>query len=425
MLSIVVLAMMLWATFLVARKNPANKFLAGVVIIIFNLLALETLSYGYLLYRIQKGCNFYMVGNQFLLDELIKINLFSRISDESKSSQVSFEIDNDLGYQPRPNKSSFQFKDTNIQRMRATRAYRFIPPEDKLRLAVFGDSFVYGDGELTPKTWPHMLEKEVGNLEVLNFGVSGYGLAQSYQRFINYGLRYNPDVVFFNYVETSDRDQTSALSILGGRELTNADLYRVNVEFKDDFLFFKAYNALDLFNEDFREKFLYAPLGVAAHSIPFSNRIFSVLNCGVVLKQWLAPQMFAQRHVVEKIPDLSINLRILRNILRITEFQQIKVIFFYGKDFQDLPPEIKDLLNQHSSHVVYVNSKKVLEKLFTFYGVQEKDLLNATNHYNGKGNKIYAEALKLTFKNQLWGRRDRIFKLDPETKSFVPASGGR
>ena len=419
MLSIILLSLLLFLVFMLTQKYPGRKYIVGVVLIIFNLLLVEILSYGFLLYRVQQGVNFYMMGNQKLLDEIIKLNLLNRISDEAKNQHSSFEIDNDVGYQPRPDKTQFQYKDTNIQRMRAVHAYYLLPSENRIRLAAFGDSFVYCDGEIIAHSWPYILETTVGNLEVLNFGVSGYGLVQSYQRFINYGLRYNPDIVFFNYVEITDRDQIPASSILGGRNLVNADLYRVNVEFKGDFLFFKASNALDLFNKDFREKFVYEPLGFSSQTAPFANKFFAVSNFGIVLKQWLAPQFWLRSMKTQKLPSLEINLRILRNILRIAKYNQFIVIFFNDKKFDQLPTPIQELLKLYAANAVYINSTELLQGVHTYTGIKKDDLLNETNHFNFRGNQLYAEALKIVFQKRSWGRGERTFRFDPKTQSFI------
>ncbi len=421
MLSIFLLTILLFAVFWFVGQKPRHKFWGAFVLVLFNLWLIEVISYGHLLWRIKEGSNFYMIGNQAVLDSLIRINLFSRISLEADSPNVSFEIDNDLGYQPRPNKSSFQYKEINIQRMRAVRPYTLVPPKDKLRMAAFGDSFVYCDGELTTQTWTYFLEQDIKNLEVLNFGVSGYGLAQSYLRFINYGLRYNPDIVLFNYVETTDRDQTPALSILGGRSLVNADLYRVNVVYENDFLFSKSYNALDLFNADFRERYIYAPLGFTARTMPFSNKFFAVSNFGVFLKQWLAPKYFEKYAGQQKPLDIKVNVKILKNILRIAEYNKIMVVFFYGKPFGQLPVEIQQILNEYSANMVYVNSEDLLSRLFALHKVRKEDVLNATRHFNPSGNRIYMQAIEVILKSRAWGRAERSFNLDPDSATFIPA----
>ena len=89
----------------------------------------------------------------------------------------------------------------NSAGMRATREYDRTPADDALRIALFGDSFTAGDDVRDGETWGHRLESrlvEAGmRAEVLNFGVSGYGMDQAYLRWRKTGADYQPDIVIF------------------------------------------------------------------------------------------------------------------------------------------------------------------------------------------------------------------------------------
>jgi len=50
-------------------------------------------------------------------------------------------------------------------------------PENVLRIAVLGDSWIYGDGIYYDKTWSHLLENKINehysSIEVLSWGLCG------------------------------------------------------------------------------------------------------------------------------------------------------------------------------------------------------------------------------------------------------------
>ncbi len=78
---------------------------------------------------------------------------------------------------------------------RSTREYNPNPPEDVLRIAVFGCSFTFCTDVADDATWPYYLEKAVPGCEVLNYGVPGYGIDQSFLRCRKEGFLAHPDVV--------------------------------------------------------------------------------------------------------------------------------------------------------------------------------------------------------------------------------------
>ncbi len=75
-------------------------------------------------------------------------------------------------------------------------------PSGTTRVAVLGDSFVFGTGVGDEGTLPRTLERFFdrssppdGRVQVLNFGVPGYGVEQLLVRLQRDALRYDPDVV--------------------------------------------------------------------------------------------------------------------------------------------------------------------------------------------------------------------------------------
>src|SRR5262249_47022611 len=67
----------------------------------------------------------------------------------------------------------------NAAGLRSDHEYQKTPPSGLLRIAAFGDSFVYGSEVDGKEAWPAVLEQN-RRIEVLNYGVPGYGTDQAY-----------------------------------------------------------------------------------------------------------------------------------------------------------------------------------------------------------------------------------------------------
>jgi lysophospholipase L1-like esterase len=67
-------------------------------------------------------------------------------------------------------------------------------------VAVFGDSFVYGTEVADADAWASRIEATYPDLEVLNYGVGGYGLDQALLRYRLEGAALQPDVVLVGFI---------------------------------------------------------------------------------------------------------------------------------------------------------------------------------------------------------------------------------
>lgn len=88
----------------------------------------------------------------------------------------------------------------NSQGLRGNRTYEREASPELLRICAFGDSFTFGDEVILSDSWAAMIESISSSVEVLNFGVSSYGLDQSYLRFQHDGLRFQCHVVLIGYM---------------------------------------------------------------------------------------------------------------------------------------------------------------------------------------------------------------------------------
>ena len=69
------------------------------------------------------------------------------------------------------------------------------------RVAIVGDSFTFGLEVGYEDTWGHRLERALGpDVQVLNFGVDGYGVDQAYLRYRRDVRPWRPDVVIFGLI---------------------------------------------------------------------------------------------------------------------------------------------------------------------------------------------------------------------------------
>ncbi len=81
----------------------------------------------------------------------------------------------------------------------------------KQRIALVGDSFTFGLEVSYEDTWGAVLQNELGpDVQVLNFGVNGYGVDQAYLRYARDVRSWKPDIVIFGII---DHDLVRTLSV--------------------------------------------------------------------------------------------------------------------------------------------------------------------------------------------------------------------
>ncbi|MFH1799440.1 MAG: SGNH/GDSL hydrolase family protein [Candidatus Omnitrophota bacterium] len=84
---------------------------------------------------------------------------------------------------------------TDSAGFRGIREYSPEKPQGIIRIAVLGDSFVFGFGIQDGETFPALLESQDKTREVLNLGVPGYGIDQIYLSYREIARKYHPDMV--------------------------------------------------------------------------------------------------------------------------------------------------------------------------------------------------------------------------------------
>ena len=107
-----------------------------------------------------------------------------------------------LGWAIKPNGGTPPYR-ANADGFRADREYPFAPPPHRVRVAAFGDSFTHADNVTNEETWEAVIERQglAGRaVDVLNFGVFGYGLDQAFLRWRELGRKYTPQIVLIGYL---------------------------------------------------------------------------------------------------------------------------------------------------------------------------------------------------------------------------------
>ena len=112
---------------------------------------------------------------------------------DKKSSESRYVYDKFLGWNSNPNKNNIH----NEQGIFGTNKIFTIKPQDNiLRIALFGDS-------MTRTGWGSLLERNLTdlgyNVEIMNFGVGGYGIDQIYLRWEIEGKNFSPNLVIFGF----------------------------------------------------------------------------------------------------------------------------------------------------------------------------------------------------------------------------------
>jgi hypothetical protein len=102
--------------------------------------------------------------------------------------------DAELGWTIAPNgKDGDCQSDAQAARAAADRVFTTAVPPGKTRLVVVGDSFTHGDEVRGDETWASYLERDDPTLEVINYGVPGYGTDQSVLRYRRDGRCFESD----------------------------------------------------------------------------------------------------------------------------------------------------------------------------------------------------------------------------------------
>ncbi len=120
---------------------------------------------------------------------------------EAETPYLSY--DSWLGWTITPEaKSENGLYESNKDGIRSPNEYR-MKKTGAFRIALFGDSFIHGDDVTHEESLAGHLEQELEQanqrVEVLNFGVPGYGIDQAFLRWQTQGVQYKPDMLIIGF----------------------------------------------------------------------------------------------------------------------------------------------------------------------------------------------------------------------------------
>lgn len=128
-----------------------------------------------------------------------------KVSVSSKDLWGVMRTDALLGYAPKENTTSPNgWWQSNNLGARARSDFPRAKPLGKKRVLVFGDSFAQGSRVRQEDAWPSILGSKTKALEVLNFGVDGYGMGQSFLRYREIRDQLEYDLVILLFVPSAD-----------------------------------------------------------------------------------------------------------------------------------------------------------------------------------------------------------------------------
>ena len=175
--------------------RPATRLLFCAVTIVVVLGSLELLAWPVLA----------LLGSNWRFDMSTIAERFeeqSRLLNDLIAGQgrLLLKIDAELGWVMAPNYSGTGYS-TNSQGLRGTREYSPRPAAGVIRVAAFGDSFVFGNEVRDKEAWSIVAEQMEPRLEVLNYGAGGYGPDQALMLYRRRGREFAPRVVVLGFPE--------------------------------------------------------------------------------------------------------------------------------------------------------------------------------------------------------------------------------
>ena len=191
----------------------ATRLLFGAVTIAMVLGALELLSWAALA----------LLGRDSRFDFT---PIAARLEEQSRKLEEILAggdrlvaLDDELGWVYSPNQSSDLYS-TNSRGLRGKREYAPRPAAGVLRVAAFGDSFVFGNEVRDEDAWSRQAERIEPRVEVLNYGVGGYGTDQSLLLYRRRGQELAPQVVVLGFPEVDlPRNVNRYRRFLGAHDL--------------------------------------------------------------------------------------------------------------------------------------------------------------------------------------------------------------
>ena len=138
----------------------------------------------------------------------------------------------------------------NAEGLRADREYPLAKPAGLCRIAVFGDSFMFGLEANLEDTFSDRLEKALRArgiaAEVMNFAVGGFGTAEMLQTYEQFGRQFDPDIVMFSWdlSDLNDNVRSDLYRLEDGRLIRAHATYLPAVGVQDFLMKYRLYRLM-------------------------------------------------------------------------------------------------------------------------------------------------------------------------------------
>ncbi len=148
------------------------------------------------------------------------------ITDTGLRRSEFYHHDPELTFIPRPDvrgahekRGSFEATFTTNSLGLRDREHTLEKPRGVTRIAVVGDSFAWGFGVHDGQEFPAILETRLPGVEVINLGVSGFGLYEEIRYFRRLGIAFDPDILLVALFQ----NDITAIPLRDRPEVTDAE----------------------------------------------------------------------------------------------------------------------------------------------------------------------------------------------------------
>ena len=190
------------------------KIFCWVVFLCLILLSVEFLSsFCYPLLR-DAGYRFQFLS-ELHPDQLTILQILDKM-ERSGTDTGHIMPDPEIGWVLRPDgyghyKDQMNFYHVNRQGFRGFRSTTLIPRSGVTRIMAFGDSFAFGSELQEKDVWTTVLNATLGNAEVINSGVPGYGHDQAFLLSERLIPKFHPDIVLLGFQPENTNRNVSVL----------------------------------------------------------------------------------------------------------------------------------------------------------------------------------------------------------------------
>lgn len=172
-----------------------KKLIFSTILLLLSIIIVELFSATAIVFIWRKKHFSYLPTTQNMLSPMQQ----SRIQQIIDGQTQYVTHHQELGWSLRPHGDKILYTANNIGIRADTPTQKKHLASSKL-IATFGDSFVHGDEVEFEVTWQEQMKQRNPKLEVLNFGVPGYGTDQAHLDYKINGMQWNPDIVILGFM---------------------------------------------------------------------------------------------------------------------------------------------------------------------------------------------------------------------------------